>query len=167
MSIKHSFVEWNARFKIGIPLIDDQHKKLIDLTKDLYSACLLDTETANKQFIQAARETVDYVRFHLTIEEKMMLLLEYEGYPAHREEHRKFIKEVLDQSQKFNTKSRNIPHKFVYFLRDWILSHIAVCDKEMAAFFLQSDHYKKLEVMFPNNWEYDPLKIHKYDYEKT
>jgi hemerythrin len=89
------------------------------------------------------------VRFHFASEEKLMILVEFPGYPEHKKEHTEFIKEVLSQTEKFNQSKHLVPNRFVYFLKEWILSHVAVCDKVMAEFFLKTKYYKKLELLFP------------------
>ena len=128
-------VEWNDRFKLGIPLIDSQHANLIQQTNNLYWSCLQNTELANRYFIETAREAVNYVKHHFSTEEKLMLISKFRGYTTHKKEHEAFIKEVLSMTQDFTNKKNFVPNRFVRFLQEWVLSHIAVCDKEMADYF--------------------------------
>jgi hemerythrin len=37
-------VEWNGRYSVGIPKIDEQHKELLRLTNELYASCLRDND---------------------------------------------------------------------------------------------------------------------------
>ena len=142
-----AFIEWDDRFKLGIQLIDRQHERLVFLTNNLHLACLHSTQTANHYFVDTIHQLVDYVNFHFTTEEKLMRLLEFEGYSIHKKGHESFIKEVLIQTEKFSQASHLVPNRFVHFLKDWILGHIAVCDKAMADFVLDSKYHKKLEQL--------------------
>ena len=151
MNKVYSFIEWDARLILGIPLIDKQHEKLVQLTNNLHLACLQSTETASAGFMAAVREAVNYVQQHFTTEEKMMLLFDFPEFTAHKGKHEGFVIEFLTQTQKFINRRHLAPNRFVYFLKDWILSHIAVNDKVFAEFVLQTRQHEKLEQLFPKS----------------
>ena len=144
MIVNNNLIEWSDRFVLGIPLIDGQHENLIRLTNTLYWSCLQNKEIANLSFIETAHEAVHYIRQHFYTEEKLMLLLDYSDYSSHKKEHQSFIKEVLSQTQHFKDKKNLVPNRFVLFLKEWILSHVAVCDKAMVSFFLETKYRGKL-----------------------
>ena len=148
MNLKHGIIDWDNRLKLGIQVIDNQHEKLIELTNYLHYACLAGTKTANNIFIEAAHQAVKYVRYHFTTEEKLMILTGYPKYAFHKKEHDNFTKEVLTLAQKFNTNSHLIPNRFVHFLKDWVLSHIALCDKETVEYILTTNYQEKLDQLF-------------------
>ena len=52
----------------------------------------------------------------------------YDGLSTHKKEHQDFAKKVLDTVQLFPDVTFNDALKFVRFLYDWILSHIAHYD---------------------------------------
>ena len=150
MANNTDLIKWDARLLLGIPLVDKQHERLVQLTNDLHAAFLESKETATTRFIEAAREAVKYVGYHFTTEEKMMVLLEYPDYPAHKKEHELFTKEVLLQTQKFAEQKNLAANRFVRFLTDWILSHVAVCDKAMVDYMLSLKDTSKLQQLFPS-----------------
>ena len=143
----HDFVEWNTRLTFGIRLIDDQHEKLVNLTNNLHLACLESQETANRYFIEVAREAVKYVHYHFSTEEQVMLFLRYPHYLTHKKEHEIFVKEILRQTQMFSDQKNLVPNRYVQFLKDWVLSHIAVCDKSLAEYILNEQNNDKLELL--------------------
>ena len=151
MTKSNSFIEWSVRLKIGIPLIDSQHQKLVNATNELHDACRQSREVAKSSFIDVARKVAAYVQYHFSVEEKMMLLLEFSDYPAHKREHELFVREILEQIKNFSNQKAFVPNRFVYFLKEWILSHIAVCDKAMAEYVLNLKNNKKLQRLFPNS----------------
>jgi hemerythrin len=132
-----SLVEWSDKYRIGIPLIDEQHKKLIDMTNELYSGCLAGDEAANAYFLKTIHEAVDYVRFHFSTEEKILERINFPGLAAHKKEHEDFVRELLQQVQAFQEGKKFVPNIFVRYLRDWVLTHIAVSDKLYALYLTE------------------------------
>jgi hemerythrin len=130
------FVEWEDRYSVGIPLIDDQHKELIKLTNDLYQGCLAGEETARINFMAAIKGTVDYVKYHFSMEEKLLQNVDYPDLTEHKRAHEEFVKHILNEVQSFEEGKKFVPNLFVRYLRDWILSHIAVADRTYATYIL-------------------------------
>jgi hemerythrin len=130
------FVSWDDRFSIEIPLIDRQHKQLVAMTNQLFEACQGGGEPAKEQFKKTVREAVDYVKYHFSTEEQIMEKLLYSGFAAHKKEHTDFSQEVLSNVQAFEEGKKFVPNQFVRFLRDWILSHIAMTDSKLGEFLL-------------------------------
>ncbi|MDR2313283.1 MAG: bacteriohemerythrin [Spirochaetaceae bacterium] len=142
---KNNLVEWSDRYRIGIPLIDEQHKKLIDMTNTLYTGCLEGDRAARIYFLKTIHDAVDYVRFHFSTEEKLLERIKYPDLAAHKKEHEDFAREIISQVQAFQMGKAFVPNVFVRYLRDWVLTHIAVSDKLYAAYLLE---LKKQGVLF-------------------
>ena len=149
MNTRPLVIEWSDRLKLGIPLVDRQHERLVELTNNLYFACLKSPEIANSFFINATNEAIEYVQYHFSSEEKMMIFLEYPGYSTHKMQHHSFVMEVLRQSSKLPTGRSLAPNRFVYYLKEWVLSHIAVDDKAMVNYILSLKNHEKLLNLFP------------------
>ncbi|MDR1107591.1 MAG: bacteriohemerythrin [Spirochaetaceae bacterium] len=129
-------VEWDDRYLIGIPLVDDQHKELIRLTNELYESCLLGDEAARETFKSAIRKLVDYVKFHFGAEERILKNINYPEFAVHKRQHEDFVRQVLEEVKNFEEGKKFVPNIFVRFLRDWILTHIAMEDKKYAEYIL-------------------------------
>jgi hemerythrin len=129
-------VEWDNRYLVGIPLIDEQHKELIRLTNELYKGCLAGGEAATAYFRTAVKGTVDYVNYHFGVEEKLLQTVKYPELAEHKKQHEEFIKQILEEVRSFENGKKFVPNLFVRYLKDWILSHIAVMDKKYAAYIL-------------------------------
>ena len=132
--------------EFGIPVIDAQHANLVRITNNLRMSCLKGAETANKRFIRAVQEAAEYVQYHFSTEEKLMALLEFPDFHAHKKEHADFIWEILDHCKQFQEGQNLVPEKFVYFFSEWIRSHICVSDKVFADFFISMKHHGKLRL---------------------
>ncbi|MCL2190788.1 MAG: bacteriohemerythrin [Treponema sp.] len=130
------FIPWEDRFAVGIPMVDDQHKELLNLANALHDTCRQGKEFVPAGFKKAAVAAVDYVKVHFSAEEKIMERVNYPEMAEHRAEHQEFIKKVLAEVRNFEDGVSFVPNRFVVFLKDWILSHIALMDRKMAAYVL-------------------------------
>jgi hemerythrin len=131
---KSVFIEWDQRYSVGIPKIDDQHKELVRLTNELYDSCMLDDEAMTAQFKSTLSSLVHYVTEHFGAEERLLQRVGYPHYAEHKKEHESFVKKMLDDMKLFRDGKAFVPNNFVRFLRDWTLSHIAVSDKQYSEF---------------------------------
>jgi len=132
-------VAWQNSYSVGIRLVDEQHKELINLTNKLFVSCMAGQERSRQIFLDTIHSTVDYVGYHFGTEEKVMERINYPGYKEHKKEHTDFVREVFDKVEEFNSGKIFVPLSFVYFLRDWVLHHIAVSDRKLGD-FLQAMH---------------------------
>jgi hemerythrin len=129
-------VEWDDRYSMGIPVIDDQHKKLIDLTNKLYAGCLAGDEKAQAYFMETVHGTVDYVKYHFSAEEKILEKVKYPALAEHKKSHEGFVKQVFNDVKSFEGGKKFVPNEFVRYLKDWILTHIAVEDKQYSKYIM-------------------------------
>ncbi|MDR1930134.1 MAG: bacteriohemerythrin [Treponema sp.] len=128
-------VAWSSTFSVGIKLIDDQHKELLKLTNDLFNHCIGDEEAEEAYFKSIIDGAVKYVKVHFATEEKIMLSTKFPGYMEHKREHDRFVLTVVQQVKDFEDGKKFILASFTRFLKDWILTHIAVMDKQYFQYF--------------------------------
>lgn len=133
-----NFVTWDESYAVGIELVDKQHKHLINLTNQLYNACLGDKAELEDTFKDVMKELVDYVMVHFKDEEKIMAQINYPDIKEHKQKHELFIKEILSSVSAYSSGKQFVPNAFVRFLRDWLFNHILLTDKEMARYYFAS-----------------------------
>jgi hemerythrin len=131
---EQNIVEWNNRFSVRVSLIDEQHKKLVVMTNELFFACNYSTDAGKAQFARTIHEAVAYVKYHFATEEKIMERTSYPNREVHKKEHTKFVQKVFENVNAFEEGRLFVPNQFVRFLRDWILSHIAITDSKLGDF---------------------------------
>jgi hemerythrin len=124
------YVVWSKSYETGIPMIDSQHKKLLSLTNQLYDACLAGRDTATEFFLVAVHEFVDYTKKHFSAEEELMAQSGYSRLAEHKAKHDEFTKKLLTETQDMKAGKPMVPLSFLHYLRDWILSHIAIDDMD-------------------------------------
>ena len=133
---ERTIVTWQHTYSVGIKLIDEQHMELINLTNRLFKSCMAGKEQSNKAFLDIIPEAVDYINYHFGTEEKVMERVYYPDYARHKKEHELFVREVFSKVEDFNSGKILTPLSFVYFLKDWVLHHIAVSDKKVGEHLL-------------------------------
>jgi len=130
------FIPWEDRFALGIPLVDDQHKELVRLANALHDTCRQGKEFVPEGFRKTTSAVVEYVKVHFSTEEKVMERVKYPGMSEHKAKHQEFVKTVLMEVKNFEDGKTFVPNRFVLFLKEWTLSHIALMDKKMAVYVL-------------------------------
>jgi hemerythrin-like metal-binding protein len=126
-------VPWTNKLSIGIPEIDDQHKKLVALVNQLHRAMTLKQGASQAGHI--LDELVDYTTTHFSFEEK---LFNEHGYPekdAHIETHRKLVTKVQEFQHEFKNGKAGLSLELMDFLADWLKSHIMKTDRAYTPFF--------------------------------
>ncbi|QQO08565.1 bacteriohemerythrin [Breznakiella homolactica] len=129
-SAKSELVTWSSTFSVGIKIIDDQHKGLLDLTNDLFNHCIGDEEAEREYFKKVVKQLVDYVKLHFSTEEVIMREMKFAGLPDHKREHDAFVLKVVQQVKDFNEGKKFALPAFTKFLKNWVLTHIAISDKQ-------------------------------------
>ena len=129
---EHDIVTWSETYVTGIKLIDDQHKKLVDLTNRLYHACLKKEDAT--VFKETMSSMVEYVRFHFDAELQLLERVNYPNILKHKKQHEKMVKSILDAVKDYGDGKKFVPNAFVWTLKDWVFGHIARSDKLYAAY---------------------------------
>jgi len=121
---------WSRSLLCGIKLIDDQHKGLVILINDMFKHVTGNQAEEHKYFSNVIHEIVNYVKIHFATEEKIMRATKFAGYAQHKKEHDFFIFTTMEKINDYNMKNYTNLSTFTKFLKDWVLSHIAIMDKQ-------------------------------------
>lgn len=124
---------WNENFETGLPLVDEQHKRLVHLINLLAShlAHQSDTPTLNNIF----NELAEYAGYHFLTEENIWhsYLPDDEWEAEHKKAHQGFISDVLDMRAEETTKPLDkVIEDVLSFLTHWLAFHILENDKRAA-----------------------------------
>jgi len=138
MKLNSNLVTWSATYSVGIKLIDDQHKELLNLVNDMYNHVNNDDEEAERAYFKGViKQVVDYVKIHFATEEKIMKKTKFQGYIGHKKVHDSFIMNVVDIINQFDEGKRLPLISFTHFIKDWILTHIAIMDKQYFEYLMK------------------------------
>ena len=123
---------WDKNFETGIPLIDEQHKKLVDLLNQL-AFHLVRNETIELK--RVFEELTDYADYHFKTEEDIWqpCFKEDPWFSKHQGSHSSFIPKVNELKKEEKSKPLNIViEDTIKFLIHWLAHHILDTDKRMA-----------------------------------
>jgi len=135
MGGKGELIAWTNKFACGVKIIDDQHKGLVDLINDMYNHATGNNKQEHDYFNKVIQELVNYVKTHFAAEERIMIATKFSGYIEHKKEHEKFIHTVVESIHDYESGKRYTLSTFSRFLKDWVLSHIAMVDKQYFEYF--------------------------------
>jgi hemerythrin len=125
---------WKDSLLIGVPQIDNQHRKLVEAIDALLAAC---SQGHGRDAIEKTLYfVVDYTKKHFSDEEKLQAQYGYPGLAAHTRIHTQFITTVSGLVSDFKQNGPNIAltGKINKTLVDWLINHITIEDKKIGDF---------------------------------
>jgi hemerythrin len=128
------FMPWTPELALGIPTIDEQHKKLVAMVNTLHRSVERNDTSSAARVLQ---ELLEYTGYHFGTEEKYFDQYGYPETDAHKTIHKKLVEKVLAFKRKFDAGEEFLSQELLNFLKDWLVSHIGVTDRKYAP-FLQS-----------------------------
>ncbi len=124
-----AFMAWTKEISVGVTMMDDDHKKLIDIINELHDGIV----AGHKKEILAAvlDKLVDYTKFHFTKEEELLLKTKYLAVSSHKLEHASFVSRITNLQDRFKSAPVvMLDLELMSFLRNWLLTHIQGSDKK-------------------------------------
>lgn len=130
-----SFVVWQSKYETGVMSIDNDHRNLVSMIENLYSAI---SKGEGKKVIDViVKGLSEYAIVHFNREEMLMKSIGFEGFEKHKKSHQTFTDKVSSFQQMLASGQQNISVEVVAFLRDWLINHIQNIDMQFV------DEFKK------------------------
>lgn len=127
------FMQWNDDLSVGVQVLDQEHKNLLDFINRLNNALQIgDTKKTMEDILGGL---IKYIDIHFTHEEAMMRENGYPHYDSHRKEHIDLTSQVVDFHRRLQQGKSSFSLELMHFLRDWLLNHIQKRDKAYREFF--------------------------------
>jgi hemerythrin len=89
-----TLIEWQERFRIGIPSVDYEHQELIALLNELYTG--LTSDRAAFEIVEFLGEVYARISAHFALEERLMQERGYDQYTDHKSEHETLLDDIRD-----------------------------------------------------------------------
>jgi hemerythrin len=137
--MKNQFLEnkvaWKDEYSVGIEIIDNDHKKLLDLIIQLFK--VLNKAKKDERAAEVLDELIEYTVTHFNREEELMKKHEYPELEKHISEHDSMREKIKEFRANIETNTNKVSSEALQFLQDWLVNHITVTDQEYAKFIAQ------------------------------
>ncbi|CAO3440488.1 bacteriohemerythrin [Azospirillum endophyticum] len=122
-----SYVVWNESMSVGVPVLDDEHRRLLALFNGLLESGIT---PANREELSSLLTSLrDYVTVHFAREEAMLELCGYPELDGHLAAHRYFADEVEKLACDFEGDNPTMLRMdLILLLKDWFVEHIQETD---------------------------------------
>lgn len=135
-------MQWENKFKIGISVIDAQHKQLFVCENELSEALAKGLKPST--IATLLTQLGFYVTRHFAMEEQYMKASSYPGLAEQLEAHGSFTRRFAELQEDFNRHGLNpaIVHAIQNELTSWIKTHVMGLDQAFGAYY--KEHEKTL-----------------------
>ncbi len=136
------FISWRDDWRLGIQLLDEQHKLLADCLNRVVRQCSCvengeerDREKLGRRLGELLDELYAKARQHFKKEEALMLERGYPGYASHQREHVMLLAELKSTFlTQFEQGCRHMDPAVFKALKSWFIVHVIRSDREFADF---------------------------------
>jgi hemerythrin len=123
-------IRWTPGLSVGNPLLDAQHRKLIEIVNRLAGA--LDSRQPRRSLAAIADELERYVALHFHHEEAKLRASGYPELDEHLLEHRRFETKLTSLLEPLRQGSSFAAATTLRWLTDWVGNHIQIVDRRYA-----------------------------------
>lgn len=127
-----ALMTWSPALSVQVKQFDDQHIKLVNMVNELHDA--MKAGKGNEVLGKILNGLITYTATHFADEEKMMAQHAYPDAPAHKNEHGKLVKQVLELQENFKAGKAILTLNVMMFLKDWLVKHIQGDDRKYGAY---------------------------------
>lgn len=125
-----AFIEWDISYSVGVKMIDNQHQKLFLMINNFYDAVKGTSKENLAPVDSALQDLFSYVDFHFKTEEKYFDEFGYEKTPEHKKQHKFYEDKIKELNERHQKGEEEVSEEIIAFIKDWILNHIKISDKE-------------------------------------
>jgi hemerythrin-like metal-binding protein len=127
-------IEWEGKYSTGISIIDEEHKKLIDIINNAIVVKQYNN-VPEEEVLEILKGICEYALEHFATEETYMKKFNYPEYQSHLEEHHNFTMKTVDYCNRVIKDDYQIMDNLLEYLQQWLVHHIQEVDKKYADCF--------------------------------
>ncbi len=137
---------WKEKYKVGVPLIDEQHEELFRRVTDFVETLRSAGEWSEK--VPKVNETLafmkDYVVTHFHDEEAYQREIGYPEADEHRKIHNDMVRYVVEVAEEYERdgQKQELMQQFAGKLLAWLINHVVVTDQKIAEYVKSREEAK-------------------------
>lgn len=129
-----ALIIWTDKLSVGVPEIDEQHKKLVSMINSLHDA--MKAGKGKEQLKLVLDDVTNYVLVHFAYEEKLFIQYQYPEYKEHKAAHDAFVKKVTEMRAMYD-QQRLQAGQLMIALQEWLIKHINDIDKRYSSLLIE------------------------------
>jgi len=126
-----NFFEWDAKYELGVPAMDDEHRHIIETMNQLHE--LHETNALGPRLLKVMQQLGQVTRSHFADEEAYMDRMGFPGLRKHRHMHAHLLERLAEFEAQLRTSGVATDELFD-FLKMWLKAHICGIDTQYAAY---------------------------------
>ncbi len=130
-------IQWGVDYQLGLEVIDEQHRKWIDIINRFYKS--FKEGESNQVLTDIIRELLEYTDYHFGFEERYFKELKFHKTQEHMAAHRKFVNRVIQLQSEFQAGKLDAAYELMNFVKPWVKEHIQIDDRQYVSLF--KDHH--------------------------
>jgi len=142
---------WDSSFSVGIAVIDNQHKRIIEYINELGTISIYHDKAKIRAVLLAL---MDYTVSHLAFEESLMEEAGYRKLEAHKQIHLAFMERIHFFKERYES-GEDIAQQLMLELQMWLINHIQHDDtdyKEAVQAMLHKREIAPMEEHIQEGW---------------
>ena len=121
-------IEWRPEWESGNPIIDEEHRKLVDLSNNLLDVSM--SGRTMQDTLQAVDALIGHVAAHFEDEEKILAEAAYPGLNSHAGLHRELVQAALVLRARVEASTIDYGSLFVFLVDKVVIGHMINADTE-------------------------------------
>lgn len=126
---KHAWMPWDESLSVGIDVIDEHHRYLIDLINDLHE--VVAGKRGAREVARVVKALDAYAKVHFRSEEQMMKHCEYSGLERQKQHHQAFEEKIQEFYEELHANPLVAQFDVLAYMRNWLVNHIKVEDAQL------------------------------------
>jgi len=120
---------WKPSFSLGIPSVDLEHRKMIEMINEVYDSV---ADKQDTEAVQAALGDIHAgISAHFALEERLMREAGYREYAAHKDSHEDLLDQIRDIMDSYAVDPEEGRKILQRSLSDWFSQHFATFDARL------------------------------------
>lgn len=128
-----AFLKWDKKYELGIPEMDNQHKKWAEILNKFYDQ--VSKSDLKTNMLEMVDEALAYTKYHFTEEEKFMSKMKYPKINEQKIMHEEIISSLMKFKDSLKSNKTITSMEITNELKKWFKDHIMVEDMKYAEFF--------------------------------
>lgn len=122
--------QWDGSLTLGIPEVDDHHRKIFEQINDLFSQMM--SGNGHQAAKGAFASLEEKIKNHLRHEEELMRKIQYPDIAKHIQDHEVFGRKFVELENAFDVEDPHTATLVMEFGADWVSKHVLQHDKALA-----------------------------------